>query len=48
MHDEDEAATGLAEDLRGEAFDIGDGPGAVRGIGEVLNLVGRLDKAEVE
>ena len=48
MHDEDEAAAGLAEELRGEAFDVGDGPGAIRGIGEELDLVGRLDKVEVE
>ena len=48
MHDEDEAATGLAEELRGEAFGVGDGPRTVRGIGEELDLVGRLDKAEVE
>ena len=48
MHDEDEAAAGLAEELRGEAFDVGDGPGAIRGIGKELDLVGRLDKVEVE
>ena len=48
MHDEDEAATGLAGELGGEAIDIGDSPGAIRGIGKELDLVGRLDKVEVE
>ena len=48
MHDEDEAATGLASELRGEAIDVGDGPEAIRGVGKILDLVGWLDKAEVE
>jgi hypothetical protein len=48
MHDEDEAAAGLAEDLRGETIDVGDSPRAIRGVGKVLDLVGRLDEAEVE
>ena len=48
MHDEDEAATGLASELCGEAIDVGDSPGAIRGVGKVLDLVGWLDKAEVE
>ena len=48
MHDEDEAATGLAGELREEAIDVGDSPGAIKGVGKVLDLVGRLDKAEVE
>ena len=47
MHDEDEAATGLASELCGEAIDVGDSPGAIRGVGKVLDLVGWLDKAEV-
>ena len=48
MHDEDEAATGLASELGGEAIDIGDSPGAIRGISKVLDPVGWLDEAEVE
>ena len=48
MHDEDEATTELASELGGEAIDVGDGPGAIRGIGKELDLVGRLDKVEVE
>ena len=48
MHDEDEAATELASELGGEAIDIGDSPGAIRGISKVLDPVGWLDKAEVE
>ena len=48
MHNKDEAATRLASELPGETFDVGDGPGAVRGIGKELDLIGRLDKAEVE
>ena len=48
MHDEDEAATGLAGELRGEAIDVGDSPGAIKGVGKVLDLVGWLDEAEVE
>ena len=48
MHDEDEAAAGLAEDLRGEAINVGDSPRAIRGISKVLDPVGWLDEAEVE
>ena len=48
MHDEDEAATGLAGELRGEAIDVGDSPGAIRGVGKVLDPVEWLDEAEVE
>ena len=48
MHDEDEAATGLAGELRGEAINVGDSPRAIRGVGKVLDLVGWLDEAEVE
>ena len=48
MHDEDEAAARLAEELRGETINVGNSPGAIRGIGKVLNLVGWLDEAEVE
>ena len=48
MHDKDEAATGLAGELRGEAIDVGDSPGAIKGVGKVLDLVGWLDEAEVE
>ena len=42
MHDEDEDATRLAEDLRGEAFNVGDSPGAIRGVSKVLDLVGQM------
>ena len=35
MHDKDEAATGLAGELRGEAINVGDSPGAIRGISKV-------------
>ncbi len=48
MHDEDEDAAGLAGELRGEAIDGGDSPRAIRGIGKELDLVGRLDEAEIE
>ena len=48
MHDKDEAATGLAGELRGEAINVGDSPGAIRGISKVLDPVGWLDEAEVE
>ena len=48
MHDEDEAATGLARELRGEAIDVGESQRAIWGIGQVLDLVGWLDETEVE
>ena len=48
VHDKDEAATRLAENLCGEAIDGGDIPRAIRGIGKELDLIGWLDKAEIE
>ena len=40
MNDKDEAATGLAGELRGETINVGDSPGAIWGVGKVLDLVG--------
>ena len=48
MNDKDEATSRLAEDLRGETFDVGDSPRAIGGIGKEQNLIDWLDKAEVE